>query len=260
MNIYEDYLKKAMEYKEIVEIQLATFGEMHAPPHLFLQLENVKQAIEATQLARDGKISEDEWQKKVRYLLPDLKPVDQILQENLQDYFQKPITQLNEDTRQMWQKTILYAQYGFLVRMIMSIAVFLVGLLLFAVSSWQMLFGSLNTEQLLGPGVSFISGLSVMIAVIYSGPLKEIRASVDDLGVASAAFIAYVHRILEISHTFTYYYLRNQISFEEVVKSNNLIDEAMNSTIGKFHNRDSISIKKENILASKATLVQEKAG
>jgi hypothetical protein len=51
------------------------------------------------------------------------------------------------------------------------------------------------------------------------------------LATANAVFIAYVHRILETSHTFSYYYLHEQISFEDMAKSSALIKEAMENTI-----------------------------
>jgi len=72
------------------------------------------------------------------------------------------------------------------------------------------------------------------LLVIYSGPLKEIRQSVNDLGIANASFIAYVHPVLEISHTFSFYYLQQQITFQEMEKSSKLIQEAMFDTIKSF--------------------------
>ena len=45
-----------------------------------------------------------------------LDPIMKTLQHNLDKYFQQPIAKLNEDTRVMWQRTMLYAQIGFIVR------------------------------------------------------------------------------------------------------------------------------------------------
>lgn len=91
--------------------------------------------------------------------------------------------------------------------------------------------GQLNLAQWIGPGVTFISGLSTMLFIVYRGPLNDIRNSVNDLGIASASFIAYIHRVLQISHTFSFYYLKEQITFEEMKKSNALIEDAMKDTV-----------------------------
>lgn len=154
-----------------------------------------------------------------------------ILQMNLEKYFQTPIHDLNTDTHQNWKKTIQYAQYGFMTRMIMSVVVFIIGILLLCISSYEFFLGDSTGEELYGVGISFVAGLGTMLTVVYSGPLRQIRESVNDLGIASAAFIAYVHRVLEISHTFSFYYLNQKITFEEMDKSSELIDKAMKNTI-----------------------------
>ena len=60
----------------------------------------------------------------------------------------------------------------------------------------------------------------------------------NDVASANAAFMAYVHRILETSHTFSYYYLTQRISFEEMQKSSEIIKEAMNNTIQALNEGD----------------------
>lgn len=161
-----------------------------------------------------------------------------VLEENLRDNFQKPISELNENTKEMWNKTIKYAQYGFIVRIGMSIIVFIVGMFLLIASSWELLFSDLDLDTLYGPGISFVTGLGMMITIVYSGPLKQIRKSINDLGISSAAFIAYIHRVLEISHTFSYYYLNQKISFDEMKISSDLINDAMNHTVDVLNIKD----------------------
>jgi hypothetical protein len=160
-----------------------------------------------------------------------------ILKSNLEKYFQTPIHELNSDTHKNWKKTIQYAQYGFMIRMIMSVVVFIVGILLLGLSSYEFFLGDKTGDELFGVGISFVAGLGTMLTVVYSGPLKQIRESVNDLGIASAAFIAYVHRVLEISHTFSYYYLNQKITFEEMDKSSELIDKAMKNTIKELSDK-----------------------
>ena len=156
------------------------------------------------------------------------------LRKNLDRYFQRPINYLNYDTQEMWKKTIQYAQCGFVIRIAMSFIIFAIGTGLLLVSSRQFISGTLEGAELFGPGISFVGGLSAMIAVVYAGPLKDIQKSVNDLGIASAAFIAYVHRVLEISHTFSFYYLNSKISFDETKKSNELIEDAVDNIINEL--------------------------
>jgi len=156
-----------------------------------------------------------------------LDEVMKSLKENLEDRFYAPIELLNTDTQNMWKQTIKHAQMGFIARILMSIVVFAVGILLLLVSSYQFLTGNISGEALFGPGVSFVSGLSMTLLVIYKGPLTEIRQSVNDLGIANASFIGYVHRVLQISHTFSYHYLQKQMTFEAMGKSSKLLQEAM---------------------------------
>jgi predicted RNA-binding Zn-ribbon protein involved in translation (DUF1610 family) len=157
------------------------------------------------------------------------------LEKDLDKNFQPPITKLNKETQEMWQATVKFAQYGFVVRMGLSVIAFIVGMILLILSSWQIIFGKLTLEQMLGPGISFASGLGTMFYVVYRGPLKEIRQSVGDLGIASAAFIAYIHQVLQISHTFSYYYINQQITFEEMNRSSELIKKAMIATVSVLY-------------------------
>ncbi len=115
------------------------------------------------------------------------------------------------------------------------------GITLILVSSYRIVFAGLAKDQLLGPGISLASGLTTMLLVIYTGPLRQIRQSVNDLGIASASFIAYIHRILEISHTFSFFYLKQQITVDNVAGLNKLIDEAMSSTIGRLSQQKELS-------------------
>lgn len=166
-----------------------------------------------------------------------LNPMLSLLNQDLEKYFRLPVKNLNEITLKNWQDTIRYAQSGFLARMIMSGVVFFVGILLVCISGFRFMFSTLDMQQMFGNGVSFVSGLTTMLLIIYTGPLKQIRGAVDDLGTANAAFIAYIHRVLQTSHTFSLYYLHERINFEEMQKSSQLIQQAMSQTIIGLHLR-----------------------
>ncbi|MCB0033871.1 MAG: hypothetical protein KDE51_07625, partial [Anaerolineales bacterium] len=160
-----------------------------------------------------------------------LNPILSQLQEDLKTYFQEPIAILNEETRTMWHSTIKQARVGFIMRAIMSGVVFALGAIMVAVSFGYFLAGQLNLESLFGPGVAFVGGIGLMLNTIYRGPLNDIRKAVNDVGVASAAFIGYIHRVQQISHTFSFMYLQQQISAEELQKLGVLIEDAMDDTI-----------------------------
>jgi hypothetical protein len=162
---------------------------------------------------------------------PALSGIVKVLKDDLDQYFQKPILALNEYTVRMWQDTLMDARRGFQARTWMSVAVFCLGVLLVLTASYGIVFPAAQTSSTTGNYAAVLAGLVIMLLVIYTGPLKEIRQSVTDLATASAAFIAYVHRVLETSHTFSYYYLKEKISFDEMKKSSALMTEAMNNTI-----------------------------
>lgn len=160
-----------------------------------------------------------------------LAPVVGRLQQDLKDYFQEPIKTLNSETLSMWQRTIVLARIGFALRATMSVILFAVGVYLTLSSYQHFLAGTLNTEGFFGAGTSFIGGLALMLATVYTGPLKDIRKSVTDVGTANAAFIGYVHRVQQISHTFSFLYLQEQIDPEKLRVLGELIEDAMGDTI-----------------------------
>jgi hypothetical protein len=173
---------------------------------------------------------------------PALSGIMGVLQTNLDTYFQKPIHKLNEETRTGWHKALKDAARGFAVRVWMSITVFVLGAFLVLGSTCELLFKmSAETSLMAFAAVltAFGAGLGTMFLIIYVGPIKEIRQAVNDLASANAAFMAYVHRILETSHTFSYHYLKDQMSFEKMQQSSEIIRDAMDNTI-RVLNMDAI--------------------
>jgi HEAT repeat protein len=160
-----------------------------------------------------------------------LSPLLRILQQDLHTYFQQPIYKLNEDTQAHWKDTIDKAGAGFRYRTIMSLIVFALGMALVAGSFVIFLTGSQHGASLWGPGVSFAGGLATVLLTVYTGPLKDIRQSVADVAAANAAYIGYIHAVLQISHTFSRQYLEGSVTFDEIEKSTKVIRVAMNSTV-----------------------------
>lgn len=164
-----------------------------------------------------------------------IEPLMKVLQENLDSNFQQVISVLNEQTQERWLQTIRDARIGFYTRMVMSVIVFAVGIFLVLASSWQFLFGNTTSEELFGTGVSFVAGLGTMFAVVYTGPLKEIRKSINDLSSANMSFISYIHRILQISNSYSFLYLKQKIDFDQMGKSSDLLESAMRDTIAMMY-------------------------
>jgi len=167
-----------------------------------------------------------------------LDPILTQLRQDLREYFQDPVSKLNDETQRQWTRTLVDARSGFRIRMAMSVVVFVVGLSLLITSCWRFLFGSLDSVELWGAGVSFVSGLTSMLLVIYSGPLRDIRKAVEDLAASNAIFIAYIHRVLQVSHTFTALYMRERVSFDEADRAAHLMQTAMKESIDALKNRD----------------------
>ncbi len=167
-----------------------------------------------------------------------LTPILKKLEKNLEEYFQKPILQLNQSTSAVWQQTIRIAQWGFALRALMSVTLFVIGAYLVIHSYLQFVSGSLNLEQFVGPGVSFIAGLGTMFSMVFTGPLKEIRKAVNDVGRSSAIFISYIHRILQVSHTFSFFYLKEEIDFDKLKEASDLMEDTMRDAIEALKNPD----------------------
>jgi hypothetical protein len=164
-----------------------------------------------------------------------LDPLLRAAQQDLETHFRKPIEDLNSATRDTWAETVATAQRGFSYRTTMSRTVFVVGMLLLILAVVLFLFGDRKGAELWGPGLSFAGGLASILLTVYTGPLKDIRQSVTDLAAANAAYIGYVHAILQISHTFSRRYLDKEaaksLSFTEMGKSTRLIQDLMRTTV-----------------------------
>jgi HEAT repeat protein len=152
-----------------------------------------------------------------------LDPILTMIREDLRRNFQEPIQKLNLQTTDIWTSTIKAARMAFIIRTVMSICVFVIGVALIGTSIALFVSGKLTTAQAVGSGTAFTGGLVATLLTVYSGPLKDIRQSVSDLGAANVAFIGFVHQVLQVSHTFTAHYLRGTVSFEDARKAAEII-------------------------------------
>ncbi len=160
-----------------------------------------------------------------------LKPLLNKLEKNLLDYFQKPIDSLNTDTQKIWKQTIFLANLGFVVRILLNLAVFGLGGYFMVDSYQRIVAGTLTTQQLTALMAVFIGGGATMFATFFTFPLKQIKRAVTDVGLANVAFISYIHGVLQISHTFSYFYLNGNITFDEIKHAATQIEDTSHEAI-----------------------------
>ena len=86
--------------------------------------------------------------------------------------------------------------------------------------------GQAEGADLWGPGVSLVGGLASMFAIVYAGPLKDIQYSVREVARANIVFVGFVHSIMQLSHSFSSSYLKEELSDERIQKLNDLVIDA----------------------------------
>ncbi len=160
-----------------------------------------------------------------------LRPLLNKLEENLLEYFQKPIDKLNTETQSVWKRTIFLANLGFVTRLIINVAIFVIGVYFMIDSYRQIVAGNLTTEQVAALMAVFIGGGATMFYSFIKFPLSQMRQAVTDVGLANVAFISYIHRVLQISHTFSYFYLNGDINFEEIKSAASQIESNSHGAI-----------------------------
>lgn len=142
--------------------------------------------------------------------------------------FEEPVRGVLNETQRQWQKTMSSATFAFRAKVWMSIALFVVGLAIIAVGAWRYLAGDSN---LWGPGVSLAAGLGAMAGVTYGTPLKQIREATRELGSSNAAFISFVHRIQQVSFTFTHEYTAGKVGTAELEAFGSMLTDAARQVV-----------------------------
>jgi hypothetical protein len=138
------------------------------------------------QVAQDGNIHEKEL-RPLRVELGGEAAMRPIL-DQLEAAIGKQLKPLRQKTLEDWNKATKAANSGFTARLVT------VGLAITVAAAWQALSGD-KGAALIGPGASLAAGLGSMFAVIYSGPINNIRESVSNLTQASVGFITFMHRL-----------------------------------------------------------------
>ncbi|MBT3320762.1 MAG: HEAT repeat domain-containing protein [Anaerolineae bacterium] len=153
------------------------------------------------------------------------------LQEGFQANYVEVAAILTTRTMKEWETTVAQAKSGFAARLWMNIIMFSLGVSLTLVSIFLLLSNNLaGLESFFGIGTSLLAGIITMASTLFFGPLREIAKSVADVGVINTTLIGYIHRILQISHTFEYLYLTQRIDLESLRTLNKHIDDATQKT------------------------------
>jgi HEAT repeat protein len=169
-----------------------------------------------------------------------LEPILKKLQDNLELHFQKPITELNNLTTGNWIMTVKCVYWGFVARLTMSVCTFIAG---FCLTIWSVYQFSLDRETAIGmwgAGISMFTGIGSMLIVVYTGPLKDIGKSVEELAKANAIFIGFIHSVLQISHTFSAKYIQGDYSFDETAQSNQLVQKTVRHAVEQLTLKSSV--------------------
>lgn len=153
------------------------------------------------------------------------------LQSNLQAFYVKAADELIDQTMSEWKTTVAQAKLGFTTRLWMNIIMFGLGVVI-TVASLILLFvnNSAGLTAMVGSGISLIAGIATMSATLFFGPLREIARSVADVGVLNTSMIGYIHRVLQISHTFQYLYLTQKIDLQQLTSTTDLVEKATQFT------------------------------
>lgn len=188
----------------------------------------------ANQRARQCPLVEPDDKLRLQPLLAELNsrltPAE--LEVRLQDAFQIPLKRANKQIHAIWETSIGSVQKLLTVRLLLGTTLFIAGFLLLMVSVFAYIFVQSNEATV---GV-LLSLALIVIAVIYSQPLRKTQQMLTDIGVANAVYSSYVQRTLGISHSFAQLYLEGKLDSNEVEKSNKLLSETMNDTVKALRN------------------------
>jgi hypothetical protein len=164
--------------------------------------------------------------------------IDPIINKAMEsfDIQYKKAQNLEKETVDAWRQLNNSAISAFQIKKYMSVGIYLIGICLIFISGFLFFFGNLDITRTYGAGGSFLAGLFSILQVTYSGPLSDIQKSVDDLAISNASFIGYVYRILQISNTFSYQFVNQNITLQNTEKTCRLIGEAMRELRDMYSN------------------------
>jgi hypothetical protein len=138
-----------------------------------------------------------------------------------------------EKIRALFESSVLEAQKGFHLAVIMDAVVFGVGVILLLASAGYGLLETGDLAKWAGVGISGgIGVLGIVYGVLISNPRRQVRASVDHLMRVKMVFLAYLRRLHQADQAYTRRLLDDKpISVDEVKGFSDVVGSIMVDTI-----------------------------
>lgn len=144
----------------------------------------------------------------------------------LDEAYTAPLRETQDEIRSIWKSSLNNLNSTMRSRRWLGTVGILSGLIILLVSVPVIILGLSGGFILALIGILIFSS-----AILYGGPIRDVKQSVKELSAANVVYMAYTQRVLEISTSFKHLFLKNQLSQEGVVASNELIGKAMNDAI-----------------------------
>ncbi len=155
------------------------------------------------------------------------------LQNTLQTRFYQPIDQTHAEIKKVWLESIHQSQQFLRYRLLATLVIRGLGGLV-------LLIGAMGARQLSDATTTYlllsIAGLALIIlSFSFRDSVTDARQALAHIGIANAAYSAYVQRTLQISNGYAQQFLKGQLTPDDIAKSTELIQKALNSTVSAMN-------------------------
>lgn len=149
------------------------------------------------------------------------------LQASLYESFQAPLEEVDKQVRQIWIKSIQNAQKRNEMHQFISLVLFVLSGVFIVTTITTFIWYDVGFAAL-----NFFMALGLLgIAAVHSSSIKGTKQNLTDIGVANTVYMAYTQRSLQISHTYARLYLKSDFGYDDMQKTNNLLNKAMSETV-----------------------------
>jgi hypothetical protein len=150
------------------------------------------------------------------------------LHDNLKDSYQTPLQAMQRDVHNKWKLSIFSAQFGLVLRFVVSLILSIIGLILLG-------YGAFNLSNEATWPVSFLQiGLGLILLLIflfYRGTIRDVQQTLVNISIANTVYATFTQQSLDISHRYTTLSLQNQLTSAEIQASHKLLAEAMKNAV-----------------------------
>ncbi len=147
-------------------------------------------------------------------------------QSRLEETFSDPLRKAHDEIHAIWESSIKNVERSLRSRRGLGAIGFGVGLLALLAAVIMIVIQNGN-----GYWLALIGITTLAITAVYSGPVRNSKEVLTEIGTANAVYTAYVQRTLEISNAYSHLYLQDKLTYTELERSNQLISAAMNDTV-----------------------------